>query len=130
VRGPAPPGRHAARSGGDPEDPRAPGPLPIGVEPRARPARVLIRSTRAAADPVVSAPRDVIGADPPATWSQCRLTAAVCQRSIPLSLGGVAGARRLVICAVPTAPAGIQRAEVEVDGRGGAHAAGSAGGGR
>ena len=31
-----------------------------------------------------------------------------------------------LMCAVPTAPAGIQRAEVGVNARGGAHAAGSA----
>ena len=31
---------HAARSRGDPEDPRAPGPRLVGAEPRARPARV------------------------------------------------------------------------------------------
>src|SRR5262245_57184885 len=56
---------HAVRSGGHPENPRAPGPLPIGAAPRARAARVLTRSSRAAPDPVVSAPRGaIIGADP------------------------------------------------------------------
>jgi hypothetical protein len=37
--GPAAPDRHPARSGGHPEDPRAPGDRPLGAEPRPRPAR-------------------------------------------------------------------------------------------
>src|SRR5262245_40731794 len=51
MRGPAAPDRHAARSRGDPEDPRAPRPLPLGQCPGPRPRvqrrRVLIGFTRA-----------------------------------------------------------------------------------
>jgi hypothetical protein len=107
-----------------PEDPGAPGPLPFGAEPR---ARVLIQSSRAAVDTVASAPRGVTGADAAlAMYSTCPLTAKVCPRSIALSLGGAAGrARRLVMCAVAAAPAGVQRAQVG----GGRQGRGALGGG-
>ena len=70
-------------------------------------ASVLIRSSSGAAEAVVWAARRVIRADPAsATSSRCRLTPTVRPRSIPLSLGGAAGARRPEMCAVPAAPAG------------------------
>ena len=53
--------RHAARSRGHPEDPRAPSPLALGASPasptRVRRRRVLIVSVKGAADAVVSSPR-------------------------------------------------------------------------
>src|SRR5437773_3130145 len=67
--GPAPPDRHAPRSRGYPEDPRARGARPHRAEPRPRPTgarrrRGLIRSAPGAADAVVPVPRGAIGADP------------------------------------------------------------------
>jgi hypothetical protein len=93
--------RHSPSCHHPEEDPRAPGPLPFGAEPRARVARVLIRSSRAAAEAAVWAPRGVTAADPAlATYSTCRLTAEVRPRSIALSPGGAAGARRGRSCAL------------------------------
>ena len=86
-------------------------------------ASVLIRSSSGAAEAVVWAARRVIRADPAsATSSRCRLTPTVRPRSIPLSLGGAAGARRPEMCAVPAAPAGGSACGGGVDGRRRAHA--------
>ena len=58
-------------------------------------ARALSRSSRAAADAVVWAPRRFIRTDAVlATYPTCRLTAKVRQRSIPLSLEWGVGACR------------------------------------
>src|SRR5262245_29297092 len=70
MRGPAAPDRHAARSRGDPEDPRAPRPLPLGQCPGPPPSPAPPRPDRlheGAASAVVL--RNATGADPADPWS-------------------------------------------------------------
>jgi hypothetical protein len=130
--GPAAADRDAARPGPDPEDPRAPGPLRIEAQPRARAARVLTRSSRAPAHAAVGAPLRITRTDPAGPpYSRCRLTRRVRRRSIPVTLRSGEGARGGRSCALCLRlQRGYSAAEVGGDGGRRAHAVGSAGGGR
>jgi hypothetical protein len=111
--GPAAPDCHPARSRGHPDDPRAPGPRPLGAESRPRPTRVrrrrvLIGSSRARAPSCLRREtpsaliRPVRGRSVAGPWP-------VDGRGVPAYDAAQSGgrgrrARRLLMCAVASAP--------------------------
>src|SRR5262245_49904262 len=118
LRGPAAPDRDAARSGGDPEDPRAPGPSPIGAAPpglhRPRPDPVIERRGRG---------------HPAGAASALRIRPVPV---LPMSVDGEGAPKSRSASAARPAHAeaghGAPRAEVGLTARGGAYAVGESAG--